>query len=518
MQKPSGQARAEFFAWRGMITKHQIRGLVFEFSRTGSMSQSAMKTGMSRKTARKYLHLKDPFAPPRAARTWRTRADPFMEIWAEIEPMLAKAPELEALSLFEHLRTKYPDRFSTGQLRTFQRRVQEWRLLHGPDQEVFFDQQRQPGVTLQIDWTHMEALGITIAGQPYKHLLCHSVLPYSNWQWATRCQSESLLSLRLGLQTALVHLGRVPREVQIDNSSAATHQLHPDGAERGFNPDFLALVEHFDLEPRTINIACPNENGDAESSHGHLKRRIAQHLLLRGSSDFASEAEYDGFLAEILTRANATRADKVSEELKVMRELPATLLPDYEELEVRVSSRSFIRVKNVSYSVPARLIGHRVRVQVTEKEVRVYAGREPICTMPRAFGQQPAVIDFRHVIQELVRKPGAFAGYRYREALFPNVLWRQVYDFLQQTHGLERADKEYLHLLKLAADETQSAVEEVLQERIEAREAFTLKDVRQRLPEAEAATLDLPVPVVDLSGYDLLLDSTTVAAEVPHAA
>lgn len=501
-----------------MITKHQIRGLVFEFSRTGNMSQSAMKAGMSRKTARKYLRLEYPFAPPRSARTWRTRSDSFAEIWSEIELMLEKAPELEALSLFEHLRTKYPNRFSPGQLRTFQRRVQGWRLAHGPDQEVFFDQVRQPGVAMQVDWTHMEALGITMAGQPYKHLLCHSVLPYSNWEWATRCQSESLLSLRLGLQTALVHLGRVPREVQIDNSSAATHQLHPNGAERGFNPDFLALAEHFGLEPRTINIACPNENGDAESLNGHLKRRIAQHLLLRGSSDFSNEAQYDSFLAEVFTRANAARANKVSEELKVMRELPSTLLPEYEELEVRVSSRSFIRVKNVSYSVPARLIGQRVRVQVTEKEVRVYAGREGICSMPRAFGLQPAVIDFRHVIQELVRKPGAFAGYRYREALFPNVLWRQVYDSLQQAHGLERADKEYLHLLKLAADQTQSAVEKALQDLIQAQQPLGLQAVRQRLPQPEGATVDLPVPVVDLSGYDQLLQATTLEAEVSHAA
>ena len=294
--------------------------------------------------------------------------------------------------------------------------------------------------------------------------------------------------------------------VQIDNSSAATHQLHRDGSERGFNPDFLALVEHFGLEVRTINVACPNENGDVESLHGHLKRRIAQHLLLRGSADFASEAAYDAFLAEVFTSANGARTEKVAEELKVLRALPATLLPEYEEWEVRVSNRSFVRVKNVSYSVPARLIGHRVRVHVTEKEVRVYAAGEAVCTLPRAFGQQPAVIDFRHVIQQLVRKPGAFAGYRYRQALFPNAAWCQVYDLWAEQLGSPRADKQYLHLLKLAADHTQSAVETALEPLLRSGASFGLEQVRQRLPLPEGATVELAVPVVDLSVYDQLLE------------
>ena len=477
-----------------------------------------MRAGMTRKTAAKYLPMGDPFAPRRQPREWRTRPDPFAEVWAEVAAMLQNAPELEARTLFEHLQGKYPGRFADGQLRTFQRRVQEWRVLNGPEREVFFDQKHEPGAAIQMDWTHMDTLGITVGGQAYRHLLCHTVLPYSNWEWATRCQSESLLSARLGLQTALVHLGRVPRELQIDNSSAATHQLHRDGSERGFNPEFLALAEHFGLEPRTINIKRPNENGDAESAHGHLKRRIAQRLLLRGSSEFTDEAEYDKFLAEVLRGANAARACRVAEELKVMRELPSTLLPDWEELEVRVSSRSFVRVKNVTYSVPARLIGHRVRVQVTEKEVRVYAARELVCTMPRALGQQPAVIDFRHIIQQLIRKPGAFAGYRYREALFPGAVWRRTYDLWQAQHGVERADRQYLHLLKLAADQGQAAVEAILIGLLQNGLIFGLEEVRERLPRPEGSPVAVSIPVVNLAIYDQLLGSETVNQGVPHAA
>ena len=182
---------------------------------------------------------------------------------------------------------------------------------------------------MQLDWTHAEELAITISGLPYDHLLCHTVLPHSNWQWATRCQSESLLSLRQGLQTALHRLGKAPQQLRGDNSSAATHRIGT-GECREFNAEFASVCDHYGLEPKTIGIGCPNENGDVESANGHLKRRLRQHLLLRGSRDFSSEAEYDQFLQRALDRANAGRAAKVTEELAVMKALPPTRLAEYD--------------------------------------------------------------------------------------------------------------------------------------------------------------------------------------------
>ena len=224
-------------------------------------------------------------------------------LWLEAEPRLRAAPELEAKALFEHLLMIRPEQMQETQLRTFQRRVRQWKLEHGPAPEVIFPQTHRPGEVMQLDWTHAKELAISIAGHPLDHLLCQAVLPYSNWQWATRCQSESLLSLRAGLQAALFRLGKVPKLLQIDNSSAATHQISGEG-KRAFNPEFLSLVAHYGLTPRTIHVDCPNENGDVEAHNGHLKRRLEQHLLLRGYRDFASEAAYDEFLAEVLTKAN----------------------------------------------------------------------------------------------------------------------------------------------------------------------------------------------------------------------
>jgi transposase len=471
---------------------------------------SAMKAGMDRKTARKYLADPERLDQPRPARTWRTRTDPLAEVWVEAERRLQAAPELEAKALFEHLQMLFPEPVQEAQLRTFQRRVRQWRLLHGPTPEVIFPQTHQPGEVLQLDWTHAKELGVTIAGQPLDHLLCQAVLPYSNWQWATRCQSESLMSLRTGLQAALFRLGKVTKVLQTDNSSAATHQISGAG-KREFNPEFLSLVAHYGLTPRTIHVGAPNENGDVESHNRHLKRRLEQHLLLRGCRDFASEAAYDEFVAGVLVKANGLRSAKVAAELAVMRELPPTRLCEYDEVECRVSSHSTIRVRRVAYSVPARFIGRRLRARVYEQHLEIYHGPERIAHVPRPPGRR-AVIDYRHVIEALLRKPGAFARYHYREELFPSSTYRRAHDRLVRDHGARPGELEYLRLLKLTAELGINAVEGLLSELLGPQTGpWRTASLRSAL--CPPPTVVLAEPIVDLNWYDTLL-----TREVAHVA
>ena len=471
---------------------------------------SAMKAGMDRKTARKYVRAGGSQLAGRGPRSWRTRADPLGAVWPRAEEYLRAAPELEAKALFERLLWTDGEAMVEGQLRTFQRRVRQWRLKHGAEPEVIFAQEHRPGEVLQLDWTHAKELEVSIAGTPLDHLLCHAVLPYSNWQWTTRCQSESLLSLRAGLQEALHRLGKVPGQLQIDNSSAATHQISA-GGKREFNAEFLSLVAHYGLVPRTIGIGCPNQNGDVESHNGHLKRRLLQHLLLRGSRDFKSEADYDQFVTGVLVQANGRRRDKLAEELAVMQALPPTRLSDYDEVDCRVSSHSTIRVQRVTYSVPARFIGRRLRARVSEQQVAVYHGAEPVAEMVRAKGRR-AVIDYRHIIQALLRKPGAFARYRHREELFPNATYRLAHDKLVRDHGQRPGELEYLRLLKLTAELGVNAVVGWLGELVNAAAPpWRTESVRQFLCPCAAVTL--AEPLVDLAVYDALL-----GGEVAHVA
>ena len=419
----------------------------------------AMKAGMSRKTAGKYLSKDNVLEPRRVPHTWKTREDPLQEIWPKALLMLQEAPELEAKALFEHL---VPAAVAGGppgmgvagelqekHLRTFQRRVRDWRLANGPDKEVFFTQDPTPGKVLAMDWTDMGDLGITIGGRVLKHKLFHAVLPYSHWEWAVRAHSESTLSLRAGLKATLGRLGRVPRELLSDHSSSATHQLRRDAKERGFNEEYLSICAHFGITPRTINVGRPQENGSCETSHGHLKRRIKQYLLLRGTADFKSEEEYDGFLIKVLDLANLRRVKRLGEELAAMPETRIADLADYRELMVSVRNDSTIRVNKMVYSVPSRLIGVKLLAQIGENEIALLVGAREVARLPLSRGDRGAVIDFRHLIEHLLRKPGAFAGYRWREELFPSLVYRAAYDRLECAGG--NADKRYLEVLKVAA-------------------------------------------------------------------
>ncbi|MFZ4777415.1 MAG: Mu transposase domain-containing protein, partial [Terrimicrobiaceae bacterium] len=313
-------------------------------------------------------------------------------------------------------------------------------------------------------WTDMRDLGVSICGVKLDHLMFHAVLPYSNWQWAVRSRSESLLSIRSGLKATIGRLGRVPKELLIDNSSTATHRLSGDGKRRGFNEEFLSVCEHFGMSPRTTNVSSPHENGTCEAMHGHFKRRLEQHLLLRGSRDFESEEAYDRFVIGVLERANGLRGERFAQEVAAMREHLAPELPDYTETMVRVNNNSTIRVCKRVYSVPSKLIGSRLRARIHETHIVLLDGMVVLAELPLRGGDRGAVIDFRHVIKWLVRKPGAFSEYRWREAMFPSLVWRAAYDHLCRHHDAHAADVCYLEILELAAGKGLGAVENIVEQ------------------------------------------------------
>jgi len=209
-----------------------------EMRRHGAVGPAGLRAGLSPNTARKYLRAGRLPSELTGPRTWRTREDPFASDWAELRARLAEAPELEATTLFEDLLQRKPEGYTPGQLRTLQRRLKQWRAQEGPPKRIFFPQVHRPGEAMQTDFTWASTLGITIGGEPFPHLLCHPVLPYSNWEWATICQSESMAALRRGVQAALGRLGRAPAYHQTDNSTAATHDLRT--GKRGFNAEYEA--------------------------------------------------------------------------------------------------------------------------------------------------------------------------------------------------------------------------------------------------------------------------------------
>lgn len=304
-----------------------------EMSKHGRLGLAALRAGMHRNTARRYAASAKLPSELREPRSWRTREDPFAADWPEIAERLEAAPELEGKALFEDLVRRHPERYEEGQLRTLQRRIKHWRAESGPPKEICLPQEHRAGEAMQTDFTEGKSLRVMIGGEVFGHLLCHSVLPYSNWQSVVVCLSESMLALRTGVQEAVFRLGRVPAWHQTDNSTAATHDLST--GKRGFNAEYVELMGHFGMKPRTIAIGASQQNGDVEASNGALKRRLEQHLLLRGSRDFASVEAYQGWIDEIVAQANGLRRSRLAEELAVMALLSAARLPRYRELRLR---------------------------------------------------------------------------------------------------------------------------------------------------------------------------------------
>lgn len=472
----------------------------------GVLWKAAAKVGVCEKTARKYMRAGKLPSQMEKRHTWRTREDPFEGVWEEVRGMLKESEgAFEAKTLFEYLQRKYPGRFQDGQLRTLQRRIKAWRALEGPAKEVFFDQVHKPGELSQSDFTRMGGLGITVGSQPFDHLVFHFVLTYSNWESATVCYGESYESLSQGLQNALWELGGVPRAHQTDQLTAAVHQLQKDEEEskEEFTQRYRDLMSHYGLEPRKIQVGQPNENGDIEQSHHRFKRAVEQELLLRGSCDFKDIEEYRAFLKDLIHRRNENRRDRSEEERQILRALPSRRIEDTIGVDVRVSRGSTIRVQNNTYSVHSRLIGECVEARIKMDEIEVWYAQRCVERLPRLRGEGKHRIDYRHVIDSLVRKPGAFANHIYKPDFFPSTHFRIAYDALKECIP-SRADSEYLKILEKAAKEGESEVDEALRLLIAKEETICFEAVRRIVDGGRQvpAVTEVEIDPVELEVYD----------------
>jgi len=471
-----------------------------------SQEAAAAAAGMSVRTARSWEEGPSP-SQGKEKRSWRTRRDPFEGVWEEdIEPLLRRDEDriLEAPTILELLEQRHPGRFAVGQVRTLQRRVRDWRALHGSDREVFFEQVHPPGREAQIDFTHATELGVTIAGAVFPHLLFEFVLSFSGWRWVCLASGETYEALMDGIQGALWGLGGSPEVIRSDNLSAATHELRRSGG-RALTERFAALLAYYGLRSTRIHPGRSHENGVAEQAHRRLKAALRQALVIRGSRDFGSVSDYEGFVQEIVDRLNRRSKDKIEEERAHLKSLPAKRLPAYTSYKLKVHKWSTIRLSNKTYSVPSRLRGHEVEARQYANKVEIYYRGQFVEQMPRLRGGDNHRIDYRHVIWSLIRKPGAFARYRFREELFPTPTFREAYDALVRFKG-ERADIDYVRTLHLAASTMESTVEAALRLLLDGRQRFDYAAVRDLAAPVQPEVPELATPrVPDLGIYDALL-------------
>ena len=484
---------------------HQTR-LYMTYRQFDSVAVAAAKASISRATA--YRIESDPTLPSQVATPrGRRRPDPLAGIFDEdVVPILERTPGIRAVALFDELLRRHPT-LSPGIRRTLERRVQAWRLSHGPDKAVIFRQNHEPGRLGMSDFTDMSGAGVTIAGEPFNHLLYHFRLVCSGFESAhVVLGGESFVALSTGLQNALWSLGGVPHEHRSDSLSAAFKNLAAD-VKSDLTKRYTTLCEDYGMVPTRNNRGVAHENGSIESSHGHFKRAVADALLLRGHRDFTDVAAYRSFIDMIVGRYNARRDKQIDSERAALKPLPARRSDDFEERSVRVTGAGGFTFRKSFYTVPSRLKGQLLRMRLFDDRIELYGGATLLESLPRGprHGPRTHVVNYRHVIHSLRVKPMALAGLVYRDQLFPREAYRLAFEQLRDARGERVACHVLVELLSMAHERgIEAEIAAALSCYLEARTLPDINELRERFVDVERAGPEVVVILPDLSVFDVL--------------
>lgn len=489
------------------IGDHQV-GIYKKLRSKLGQEVAAAKAGISVRSARR-LDSTEVLPSQREARTWRTRTDPFDAVWqSELVPMLEAAPALTAMTLLEEIQRRYPGQYENALLRTLQRRVRTWGASYGKEREVFFAQTHPPGRLGLSDFTHTAVLQVTVAGTTLLHLLYQFALAYSGWRYVeVVLGGESFMALSSGLQNAAWMMGGVPEEHRTDSLAAAfRNKAEHELLTRRYDE----LCKHYGMRPSRNNLGVSHENGAIESRQGTLKRTMEQALLLRGHRDFADLDAYRRFVAEVFGRLNARIASKFNEERAMLRALPVRRNSDYEEVDARVTKYGTMTVKKVLYTAPSRLVGYRLKVRVYGDKLTCWLGN--VCVLELRRGQldpisgRGKVVDYRHLLPALKRKPGALARSVLRDELFPRTEYRQMWTQLKDRLPEASACRLMVGLLDLAGNGgCEAELAQRLARLLVSGELPDLEQLQQEMAPRPALYPTVTVVLPELASYDLLL-------------
>jgi len=483
-------------------------------SRKAGLTQvlSSAKSGMSERTGRDIEHGKwqEPRIKPRKH---ITRSDPLESVWSSVcIPMLENLPTLQPITLLEYLQENYKNEdgnplYPDSVHRTLQRRVKQWKIEHGPKKEVMFLQEHQPGRLGLSDFTHLKGVAITIQGQKLKHLLYHFRLAYSHWShMKVVLGGESYTALTEGLQEALWRLGGAPLEHRTDSLSAAFRNLTKE-ARQDITTRYQSFCRHYQMKATRNNLGVKHENGSIESPHGHLKRRIRQALLLRGSNDFENVQAYQAWLDGVVNQHNRRNAQSISIERKVLQNLPTYKTMDYTQVTAKVTSSSTIDVRKVTYTVPSQLQGETLKIRLYHDRLECYLGHRHVCQLNRVYPTGKTTrarhINYRHIIHSLVKKPQAFRCSRIRDDILPTPVYRTIWHLIEKQMEPRQACKFIVGILHLAATKNcEQELGETVLRLLSQRRQPSLSRLQQQFDAITTTTPDLAVMQHSLASYD----------------
>lgn len=493
------------------ITKTQTQ-LYKKYREEGdSQKNAAAKSNIGLRSAKR-MEQRDKMQKSQKIVTSSYRKDPLKDVWENIlMPILEREPNIQGKTLLEELQNRFPGQYPDSILRTIQRRVKEWKALYGPEKEVIFRQEHPPGWQGISDFTNCNDLKITIEGNPFLHLLYHFALAFSKWEYAKVISGgESFPALAEGLQSALIELGGAPKTHRTDSLSAAYKNLQKSAVD-DFTNGYAELCLHYGMQATRNNKGISHENGTIESLNNHLKQKIDQALMLRGSRDFTSLGEYEFFVTEVITKRNARRATTIQQERKFLQPLPPNKTRDFDIEFVKVNTSSTFILRGVYYSVPSKLIGMKLKIHVFDSRLECFIGSNLILTLERkrrtSNKRRPRTIDYRHVIDSLVRKPQAFRHYIFKDDLFPTQAFQRAWEVLDKNLNSREACKEYVRILKLTASSGKELeISDYLERYIEKKQQISSREIEKFLGVKHENYMEVYVEKSDLKSYDELLN------------
>jgi len=495
----------------GSLTDQQIRIYMNERKSGKTQCQAAAKANLSERSGRR-IDKGEIALGQKKGRQWRTRTDPLDRLWKSVVcPLLEETPSLTPITVHEHLSDNYPDDYQASSLRTLQRRIKQWQIKYGPEKEVIFRQQKIPGDMGISDFTRLKDIVITIKQQVFDHQLYHYRLVFSGWRFVKIIHGgESFAALSAGLQDAFWRSGGIPLQHRTDSLSAAYNNVSEQAV---FTKQYASLSHHYGFKPTRNNPGVSHENGAIESPHGHLKQRMRQALLLRGSNDFDSLEEYQSFLDKIVFKLNRQHKVRFEEERKLLQALPKHRTHDYSEVSVSVTSSSTITVKRVLYSVPSQLIGCRLMIHVHDDRLILFAGHEKVGELTRLYSNgtiRNRNINYRHVIHSLVKKPQAFRHSQLRDDLLPNADYQRIWQHVDEHLASRLACKYIVSLLYLASsDDCESALGRYVCQGIDTGKLPGLDNCRQHFSHSPKQSPIILVQQHDLNAYDACITSSS---------
>jgi hypothetical protein len=490
------------------ITDRQVTRYM-TLRRTHSQEAAAAKVGISTRSGRR-IEANPTLPSQKPRRRWRSRPDPLAEVWeSEVVPLLAANPGLLGTTILHHLHELHPGRFH-GVLRTLQRRIRQWRALAGPAKEIFFPQEHEPGRMGLSDFTDANELKVTIAGVVLDHRLYHFTFAFSGWEHAEviAC-GESFTALAHGLQNALWQAGGVPAEHRTDSLSAAFKNLQE---QDDFTARYAELCRHYGMTPSRNNRGLAHENGSIEAANRHLKRALDQALMLRGHRDFDTLGAYGHFVRDVVARRNARLAKPFAIERAALRALPERRSADFVETEARVTRASAFTVRGILYTAPSRLIGHRLKIRLYHDRLDCYLGASLVLSVPRGHPapgkSRGRVIDYRHLLEGLKRKPQALKGLIFRNELFPSDAYSRTWEVIEARLPPRRACRLMIGLLELAAGQAcEAELGAMLTVLLAIGELPDLDELQARFQPRLATPPTIEVPLPAIAAYDALISS-----------